>query len=68
MSYDVERNIDAIEVEVFSNRILAIIEEMGAKLVRSSFPQILKNAKIVQWHFLMEKVGRSDRQRIFQFI
>ena len=37
MSYDVERNIDAIEVEVFSNRILAIIEEMGAKLVRSSF-------------------------------
>ena len=63
MSNDVERNIDAIEVEVFSNRILAIIEEMGAK-VRFDlvfFPQILKNAKIVQWHFLMEKgVGRSD--------
>ena len=42
MSYDVERNIDAIEVEVFSNRILAIIEEMGAKLVRSSFSPNIK--------------------------
>ena len=42
MSNDVERNIDAIEVEVFSNRILAIIEEMGAKLVRSSFSPNIK--------------------------
>ena len=42
MSYNVERNIDAIEVEVFSNRILAIIEEMGAKLVRSSFSPNIK--------------------------
>ena len=42
MSYDVERNIDAIEVEVFSNRIEAIIEEMGAKLVRSSFSPNIK--------------------------
>tara|TARA_Y100001935_G_scaffold204620_1_gene173421 strand:+ start:65 stop:1807 length:1743 start_codon:yes stop_codon:yes gene_type:complete len=42
MSCDVERGIDAIEVEVFSNRILAIIEEMGAKLVRSSFSPNIK--------------------------
>ena len=35
--------IDAIEIEVFNNRVLAIIEEMGAKLVRSSFsPNIRK--------------------------
>ena len=42
MDFDIERNIDAVEVEVFSNRILAIIEEMGAKLVRSSFSPNIK--------------------------
>ena len=37
-----KRVIDAIEIEVFNNRVLAIIEEMGAKLVRSSFSPNIK--------------------------
>jgi len=40
-----ERAIDAIEIEVFNNRILAIIEEMGAKLVRSSFSPNIKERR-----------------------
>ncbi|PPR64865.1 MAG: Acetophenone carboxylase delta subunit, partial [Alphaproteobacteria bacterium MarineAlpha4_Bin2] len=40
-----DRVIDAIEIEVFNNRILAIIEEMGAKLVRSSFSPNIKERR-----------------------
>lgn len=40
-----ERSIDAIEIEVFNNRVLAIIEEMGAKLVRSSFSPNIKERR-----------------------
>lgn len=40
-----DRPIDAIEIEVFNNRILAIIEEMGAKLVRSSFSPNIKERR-----------------------
>ena len=39
------RPIDAIEIEVFNNRVLAIIEEMGAKLVRSSFSPNIKERR-----------------------
>ena len=40
-----DRAIDAIEIEVFNNRMLAIIEEMGAKLVRSSFSPNIKERR-----------------------
>lgn len=40
-----KRVIDAIEIEVFNNRVLAIIEEMGAKLVRSSFSPNIKERR-----------------------
>lgn len=39
------RTIDPIEIEIFNNRILAIIEEMGAKLVRSSFSPNIKERR-----------------------
>ena len=42
---DGDRVIDAIEIEVFNNRVLAIIEEMGAKLVRSSFSPNIKERR-----------------------
>jgi len=46
MSENVDsRPIDAIEIEVFNNRVLAIIEEMGAKLVRSSFSPNIKERR-----------------------
>jgi N-methylhydantoinase B len=41
----INRPIDAIEIEVFNNRVLAIIEEMGAKLVRSSFSPNIKERR-----------------------
>ena len=37
--------IDAIALEVFSNRLLAIAEEMGRRLVRSSFSPNIKERR-----------------------
>lgn len=37
--------IDAVELEVFSNRLLAIAEEMGRRLVRSSFSPNIKERR-----------------------
>lgn len=39
------RPIDAIALEVFSNRLLAIAEEMGRRLVRSSFSPNIKERR-----------------------
>lgn len=38
-------SIDAIQLEVFSNRLLAIAEEMGRRLVRSSFSPNIKERR-----------------------
>ena len=38
-------SFNAIEVEVFNNRISSIVEEMGAKLVRSSFSPNIKERR-----------------------
>jgi len=56
-----ERVIDAIEIEVFNNRVLAIIEEMGAKLVRSSFSPNIKERRDCSVA-LFDAVGRSIGQ------
>lgn len=40
-----EADIDAVALEVFSNRLLAIAEEMGRRLVRSSFSPNIKERR-----------------------
>jgi N-methylhydantoinase B len=40
-----ERQFNAIEMEVFSNRLLSITEEMGNTLIRSSFSSNIKERK-----------------------
>lgn len=40
-----DRQFDAIEMEVFSNRLLSITEEMGNTLIRSSFSSNIKERK-----------------------
>ena len=40
-----KQSFDAIEVEVFNNRISSIVEEMGANLVRSSFSPNIKERR-----------------------
>jgi N-methylhydantoinase B len=40
-----ERRIDAIQMEVFSNRLLAIAEDMGSILIRSSFSTNIKERR-----------------------
>jgi len=40
-----KRQFDAIEMEVFSNRLLSITEEMGNTLIRSSFSSNIKERK-----------------------
>lgn len=42
---DTERVFDPIEMEVFSNRLLTITEEMGNTLIRSSFSSNIKERK-----------------------
>jgi N-methylhydantoinase B len=39
------RHFDAVAMEIFSNRLLAITEEMGATLIRSSFSTNIKERK-----------------------
>jgi N-methylhydantoinase B len=56
-----ERVIDAIEIEVFNNRVLAIVEEMGAKLVRSSFSPNIKERRDCSVA-LFDAIGRSIGQ------
>lgn len=58
---DNDRVINAIEVEVFNNRVLAIIEEMGAKLVRSSFSPNIKERRDCSVA-LFDRKGRSIGQ------
>jgi len=45
MTGDPAADIDAIDLEVFSNRLLAIAEEMGRRLVRSSFSPNIKERR-----------------------
>ena len=40
-----EKTFDAVEVEVFNNRVSSIVEEMGANLVRSSFSPNIKERR-----------------------
>ena len=40
-----ERLADAVQMEVFSNRLLAIAEDMGSILIRSSFSSNIKERK-----------------------
>lgn len=40
-----DQTVDAIALEVFSNRLLAIAEEMGRRLVRSSFSPNIKERR-----------------------
>ena len=50
MSNDVERNIDAIEVEALAIT-LAVLKKWVQSWFDRLFPQILKNAKIVSGTF-----------------
>ncbi|WP_244484061.1 hydantoinase B/oxoprolinase family protein [Devosia sp. Leaf64] len=45
MTQDNDRIADAIQMEVFSNRLLAIAEDMGSILIRSSFSSNMKERR-----------------------
>ena len=45
MNEDTDRIADAIQMEVFSNRLLAIAEDMGSILIRSSFSSNIKERR-----------------------
>jgi N-methylhydantoinase B len=45
MNKQTDRQFNAIEMEVFSNRLLSITEEMGNTLIRSSFSSNIKERK-----------------------
>jgi N-methylhydantoinase B len=45
MSMTADTIADAIQMEVFSNRLLAIAEDMGSILIRSSFSSNIKERR-----------------------
>lgn len=55
------RKFDAIEMEVFNNRLLSITDEMGATLVRSSFSTNIKERKDCSVG-IFDKTGRLVAQ------
>ena len=54
-------SFNAVNVEVFNNRIFSIVEEMGAKLVRSSFSPNIKERRDCSVA-LFDAQGRSIAQ------
>jgi N-methylhydantoinase B len=48
---------DPIAMEVFSNRLLSITEDMGHRLIRASFSPNIKERKDVRWRCSIARGG-----------